>query len=128
MGERVSPSGGQKQGVTLARTFLKNPRILILDDATSSVDTETEAAIRDALLQLMPGRTTIMVAHRVQTLSLGRIRYWCWTRDGWLNMVRPRSYWPNLAHCEWLEHLHRRIEGRGGGRGRGCAHVNRTEC
>ncbi len=69
VGERgVTLSGGQKQRVTLARTFLKNPRILILDDATSSVDTETEAAIRDALLQLMPGRTTIIIAHRVQTL------------------------------------------------------------
>lgn len=69
VGERgVTLSGGQKQRVTLARTFLKNPRILILDDATSSVDTETEAAIRDALVQLMPGRTTILIAHRVQTL------------------------------------------------------------
>lgn len=69
VGERgVTLSGGQKQRVTLARTFLKNPRILILDDATSSVDTETEAAIRDALVQLMPGRTTILIAHRIQTL------------------------------------------------------------
>ncbi len=69
VGERgVTLSGGQKQRVTLARTFLKDPRILILDDATSSVDTETEAAIREALLQLMPGRTTILIAHRVQTL------------------------------------------------------------
>lgn len=69
VGERgVTLSGGQKQRVTLARTLLKNPRILILDDATSSVDTETEAAIRTALKQLMPGRTTFIIAHRIQTV------------------------------------------------------------
>lgn len=69
VGERgVTLSGGQKQRVTLARTLLKDPRILILDDATSSVDTGTEAAIRDALFQLMPGRTTFVIAHRIQTV------------------------------------------------------------
>jgi ATP-binding cassette subfamily B protein len=64
----VTLSGGQKQRITLARTLLKDPCILILDDATSSVDMETEAAIRDALLQLMPGRTTFIIAHRIQTV------------------------------------------------------------
>ena len=69
VGEKgVTLSGGQKQRVTLARTLLKDPAILILDDATSSVDTETEAAIRDALEELMPGRTTFIIAHRVQTV------------------------------------------------------------
>jgi ATP-binding cassette subfamily B protein len=69
VGERgVTLSGGQKQRVTLARTFLKNPRILILDDATSSVDTETEGEIRDALNNLMQNRTTFIIAHRIQTL------------------------------------------------------------
>jgi ATP-binding cassette, subfamily B, bacterial len=69
VGEKgVTLSGGQKQRVTLARTLLKDPRLLILDDATSSVDTETEAAIRDALEQLMPGRTTFIIAHRMQTV------------------------------------------------------------
>ncbi len=69
VGERgVTLSGGQKQRVTLARTLLKNPRILILDDATSAVDTETEAAIREALEVLMPGRTTFIIAHRIQTV------------------------------------------------------------
>jgi ATP-binding cassette, subfamily B, bacterial len=64
----VTLSGGQKQRITLARTLLKDPRLLILDDATSAVDTETEAAIRDALEQLIPGRTTIIIAHRIQTV------------------------------------------------------------
>ena len=64
----VTLSGGQKQRITLARTLLKNPRLLILDDATSAVDTETEAAIRDALEQLIPGRTTFIIAHRIQTV------------------------------------------------------------
>jgi ATP-binding cassette subfamily B protein len=69
VGEKgVTLSGGQKQRITLARTLLKDPCILILDDATSSVDMETEAAIRDALLQLMPGRTTFIIAHRIQTV------------------------------------------------------------
>jgi ATP-binding cassette subfamily B protein len=69
VGERgVTLSGGQKQRVTLARTLLKNPRILILDDATSSVDTETEAAIRNALGGLMEQRTTFLIAHRIQSV------------------------------------------------------------
>lgn len=69
VGEKgVTLSGGQKQRVTLARTLLKDPAILILDDATSSVDSETEAAIRDALDELIPGRTTFIIAHRIQTV------------------------------------------------------------
>lgn len=69
VGERgVTLSGGQKQRVAIARTLLKDPRILVLDDATSSVDSETEAAIRDAIRQLLPGRTAFIVAHRVQTV------------------------------------------------------------
>ena len=69
VGEKgVTLSGGQKQRVTIARTLLKDPRILILDDATSSVDTETEAEIRDALTELMEGRTTFIIAHRIQTV------------------------------------------------------------
>lgn len=68
VGERgVTLSGGQKQRVAIARTLLKDPRILILDDATSSVDTETEARIREALRRLMVDRTTFLIAHRVQT-------------------------------------------------------------
>ncbi|HWR67208.1 MAG TPA: ABC transporter ATP-binding protein [Bellilinea sp.] len=69
VGERgVTLSGGQKQRVAIARTLLKNPRILIMDDSTSSVDTETEAEIRDALQNLMKDRTTFVIAHRIQSI------------------------------------------------------------
>jgi len=69
LGERgITLSGGQKQRVAIARTLLKNPRILILDDSTSSVDAETEALLRSALDRLLAGRTTFVIAHRVQSL------------------------------------------------------------
>lgn len=69
VGEKgVTLSGGQKQRIAIARTLLKNPKILILDDATSSVDVETEAEIHQALDHLMVGRTTFIIAHRIQSL------------------------------------------------------------
>jgi ATP-binding cassette subfamily B protein len=70
VGEKgVTLSGGQKQRVAIARTIMKNPRILILDDATSSVDIETEAEIRQALENLMQNRTTFIIAHRIQSVA-----------------------------------------------------------
>lgn len=69
VGERgVTLSGGQKQRVAIARTLLRDPRILILDDSTSSVDTETEAVIRLAMENLMRNRTTFIIAHRIQSI------------------------------------------------------------
>jgi len=69
VGEKgVTLSGGQKQRVAIARTLLKDPRLLILDDSTSSVDTETEAVIREALQALMKNRTTFVIAHRIQSI------------------------------------------------------------
>ena len=69
IGEKgVTLSGGQKQRIAIARTLLKNPKVLILDDSTSSVDTETEAEIRDAMQYLMKNRTTFIIAHRIQSI------------------------------------------------------------
>ncbi len=69
VGEKgVTLSGGQKQRIAIARTIIKNPRILILDDATSSVDVETETEIRTALENLMKNRTTFIIAHRIQSV------------------------------------------------------------
>jgi ABC-type multidrug transport system fused ATPase/permease subunit len=63
-------SGGQRQRVAIARALLADPRILILDDATSSVDARTEAAIKEGLREVMAGRTTFIIAHRLSTVSL----------------------------------------------------------
>jgi ABC-type multidrug transport system fused ATPase/permease subunit len=71
VGERgLTLSGGQRQRIAIARALLADPRILILDDATSSVDARTEAAIKRGLREVMAGRTTFIVAHRMSTISL----------------------------------------------------------
>ena len=69
IGEKgMTLSGGQKQRIAIARTILTSPKILILDDATSSVDAETEAQINKALVHLMEGRTSFIIAHRIETV------------------------------------------------------------
>jgi len=71
IGERgYTLSGGQRQRIAIARTLLVNPRILVLDDATSSVDVQVEAEIHNALASLMRDRTTIVIAHRLSTIML----------------------------------------------------------
>ena len=71
VGERgLTLSGGQRQRIALARAILADPRILILDDATSAVDARVEASIHDGLRRVLAGRTTLLVAHRRSTLHL----------------------------------------------------------
>ena len=71
IGERgITLSGGQRQRLAIARALIVDPRVLILDDATASVDATTEALIKRGLREVMRGRTTIIIAHRLSTISL----------------------------------------------------------
>ena len=94
VGERgVKLSGGQRQRIAIARAILKNAPILVLDEATSALDSESEAAIQGALSNLMEGRTSIVVAHRLSTIAgLDKIVV---LRDG--NIIEQGSHKKLLA-------------------------------
>ena len=95
IGERgVTLSGGQKQRIAIARTLLVNPRILVLDDSTSSVDMETERLIQQALLRLVKGRTTFVIAHRLWTVM----------RADQILVMRDGRIVERGSHRELLEH------------------------
>ena len=109
VGERgITLSGGQKQRAAIARAVMRNPRILVLDDALSSVDTYTEEIILNRLRQVMRGRTTIMISHRVSTirgadqiivLEDGRIA----ERGTHEELLERGSYYPELYRKQLLE-------------------------
>ncbi len=73
VGERgVTLSGGQRQRIAIARAFLTNPRILVLDDSTSAIDSATEDQIQRAMRRVLQGRTTLLITHRLSQILLGR--------------------------------------------------------
>ncbi len=118
VGERgINLSGGQRQRLALARALLVDPRILILDDATSSVDAETEAQIMDALRGIKGTRTTLIIAHRPSTVLLAdRVAL---LDAGRVVQVGPPSevHWHEILVREAEEALQRRLEAAEAGDG-----------
>ncbi|HLW46008.1 MAG TPA: ABC transporter ATP-binding protein [Acidimicrobiales bacterium] len=129
VGERgLTLSGGQRQRVALARAILFDPRVLILDDATSAIDSRTEAEIHDALREVMKGRTTILVAHRRSTLHLadrvvvlaeGRIVDQGTHDELVRRSARYRSLLSGLDEADHEEEVEGRIEALAAGAGDG---------
>ncbi len=118
IGERgFSLSGGQRQRLAIARAILADPRVLILDDATSSVDPTKEHEIRDALTEVMRGRTTIVIAHRPATIALAdRVVLLAHGRRGRRRHPRSRCS-PRAPSTARSSRPPKRARGRGG-RGR----------
>jgi len=103
VGERgVMLSGGQRQRISLARVFLKNPRILIFDEATSALDNESEQRVQDAINRLFKGRTTLIIAHRLSTVKHADLT--CALRNG--HIIESGTHQELLAAQGYFHRLH----------------------
>jgi ATP-binding cassette subfamily B protein len=95
--EQAPMSGGERQRLGLARAALRRARVLVLDDATSSLDTATEARVLDSLAALASGRTTIVIAHRASTAA--RADLVAWLVDGRIARLAPHAeLWSDPAY------------------------------
>ena len=105
IGERgLTLSGGQRQRLAIARAILADPRVLILDDATSSVDASTEQQIKSALAEAMRGRTTFVIAHRLSTISMADDIVRARARAGWPRAATTSTCWrPRPLYREIVE-------------------------
>jgi ATP-binding cassette subfamily B protein len=97
----VKLSGGQKQRISIARVFLKNPKVLIFDEATSALDNESEMLIQQSMEKLCAGRTTIIIAHRLSTVRNADYIY-C-IKDG--GIVESGTHEQLLANDDYYKKL-----------------------